>query len=97
MALTPTARPGTRAEGSNTLAAQQQIEYPNGYQSLQPSCVKHIDLYYHKIRELVEDHTIEIRYVPTHDQLADLFTKAISCDKLEPLLDTISINCSPSV
>jgi hypothetical protein len=38
---------------------------------------KHIDVRYHWIREAVEDEKIEIEYVPTAENIADIFTKAL--------------------
>lgn len=39
---------------------------------------KHIQLIWHWIREQVKDGTIEIKLVGTDDQLADIFTKALT-------------------
>ncbi|CAL1672136.1 unnamed protein product [Lasius platythorax] len=39
---------------------------------------KHIEIRYHFIREKYEDGQIEIVYVPSSDQLADILTKALS-------------------
>ena len=36
---------------------------------------KHIDIRYHYVRELVEDKKVEVFYVSTDDNPADLFTK----------------------
>jgi hypothetical protein len=38
---------------------------------------KHIDLDYHFVRELVTSGVLTIRYVPTHLQIADIFTKSL--------------------
>jgi hypothetical protein len=38
---------------------------------------KHIDIKLHFIRELVANNTIELEYVPTADQKADILTKAL--------------------
>ena len=38
---------------------------------------KHIDLRHHFLRELVETGKIVMTYIPTNDQLADIFTKAL--------------------
>uniref|UniRef100_A0A2N9G1B4 Uncharacterized protein n=1 Tax=Fagus sylvatica TaxID=28930 RepID=A0A2N9G1B4_FAGSY len=38
---------------------------------------KHIDLDYHFVRELVASEELKIRYVPTHLQIADMFTKSL--------------------
>ena len=41
------------------------------------SRTKHIDTWYHLIRQCVEDKKIEIGFIRTEDQLADIFTKAL--------------------
>lgn len=38
---------------------------------------KHLDVKYHFIREKVEEGTIQVEYVPTSDQLADVLTKPL--------------------
>lgn len=38
---------------------------------------KHIDVQFHFIREKQEDGTIDIKYIPTEKQLADIFTKPL--------------------
>ncbi|MCO5589161.1 hypothetical protein L7F22_043127 [Adiantum nelumboides] len=44
---------------------------------------KNIEVHYHYVREMLSAGEISLAYVPTHDNLADLFTKALSCEKLE--------------
>lgn len=46
---------------------------------------KHIDIRHHFIRERVTDGDIEVIYVPTEGQLADIFTKALPRDRLAKL------------
>ena len=38
---------------------------------------KHIDTHYHNVRELLEAGIFDLMYVPTDDNLADLFTKSL--------------------
>ena len=40
--------------------------------------VKHIDIKFHFIRDQVEMKTIELEYVPTTEQIADIFTKPLA-------------------
>ena len=47
---------------------------------------KHIDLWFHFIREAVEDNKILITYIPTEENIADIFTKALVRLKFEGLL-----------
>lgn len=44
---------------------------------------KHIDVRYHYTRELIEDKQIQLAYVPTEKQAADLLTKPLSKPKFE--------------
>ncbi|MCO5599556.1 hypothetical protein L7F22_053662 [Adiantum nelumboides] len=44
---------------------------------------KHIEVHYHYVRERLSAEEISFTYVPTQDNLADLFTKALSHEKLE--------------
>lgn len=41
------------------------------------SRTKHIDVRYHYIREALIDKTIELKYCPTNEMIADLFTKPL--------------------
>jgi hypothetical protein len=40
--------------------------------------VKHIDIRFHFIREQVEFKTVSLQYVPTSEQIADLFSKPLA-------------------
>ena len=44
---------------------------------VQHSRTKHIDIRYHFIREHVMDGTVELHFVPTEEQTADIFTKSL--------------------
>eukprot|EP00253_Pinus_taeda_P033245 PITA_33245 len=39
---------------------------------------KHIELHMHFIRKLIHDHVLEVQYCSTDDQVADIFTKALT-------------------
>ena len=56
---------------------------------------KHINIKYHFIREQVSDDKIRLKYCPTEDMLADLFTKGIGSEKFERLEDCVecAIKC----
>lgn len=36
---------------------------------------KHIDIKYHHIRDVVQSKEVELKYCPTDDMIADIFTK----------------------
>nr|GEZ50897.1 copia protein [Tanacetum cinerariifolium]GEZ58258.1 copia protein [Tanacetum cinerariifolium] len=56
------------------------------YNPIQHSKTKHIVVRYHFIKEHVENGTIELYFVKTDYQLADLFTKALPVDRFNYLV-----------
>nr|GFB64843.1 hypothetical protein [Tanacetum cinerariifolium] len=53
---------------------------------VQHSCTKHIDVRYHFIKEKVEKGIVELFFVGTEYQLADLFTKALPVERFKYLV-----------
>ncbi|GJZ87888.1 hypothetical protein Tco_0737876 [Tanacetum coccineum] len=60
---------------------------------VQHSRTKHIDLRYHFIKEQVERGIVELFFVGIEYQLADLFTKALSKDRLKYLVRRLGMRC----
>ncbi|GJT72650.1 retrovirus-related pol polyprotein from transposon TNT 1-94 [Tanacetum coccineum] len=60
---------------------------------VQHSRTKHIDVRYHFIKEQVEKGIVELFFVGTEHQLADLFTKAIPEDRFEYLVRRLGMRC----
>ncbi|GJV93448.1 retrovirus-related pol polyprotein from transposon TNT 1-94 [Tanacetum coccineum] len=60
---------------------------------VQHSCTKHIDVRYHFIKEQVEKGIVELFFVGTEYQLADLFTKALPEDRFKYLVRRLGIRC----
>nr|GFC42776.1 retrovirus-related Pol polyprotein from transposon TNT 1-94 [Tanacetum cinerariifolium] len=58
---------------------------------VQHSRTKHIDVCYHFIKEHVEKGTIELYFVKTDYQLADIFTKALPADRFNYLARRIGM------
>jgi len=52
---------------------------------------KHIEVHYHFIREKVLAKEIDLIYVSTEDQVADIFTKALGTDKLRKFRKMLSV------
>ena len=52
---------------------------------------KHIDLRYHFLREAVEDERICFTYIPTEDNVADIFTKALLRPKFVQLVGKLGL------
>jgi hypothetical protein len=59
--------------------------------SVQHSRSKHIDIRYHFIKEQVENGVIELYFVQTLFQLADILTKALPRDRIEFLVDKLGM------
>nr|GEU70713.1 hypothetical protein [Tanacetum cinerariifolium] len=59
--------------------------------NVQHSRSKHIDIRYHFIKEQVENRVIELYFVNTEYQLADLFTKALGKDRIEFLTNKLGM------
>nr|GEW54523.1 retrovirus-related Pol polyprotein from transposon TNT 1-94 [Tanacetum cinerariifolium] len=55
------------------------------------SLSKHIDIRYHFIKEHVKNGVIELYFVNTEYQLADIFTKALSRERIEFLINKLGI------
>jgi hypothetical protein len=52
---------------------------------------KHIDLRYHFIREAVEDGKIKVQYIPTDDNISDVFTKALPRPKFQRMVEMLGL------
>ena len=52
---------------------------------------KHIDLQYHFICEAVEDGRINVKYVPTDDNVSDIFTKALPRPKFQQMVELLRL------
>nr|GEY16668.1 hypothetical protein [Tanacetum cinerariifolium] len=59
--------------------------------NVQHSRSKHIDIRYHFIKEQVEQGVIELYFVNTEYQLANLFTKALGQDRIEILTNKLGM------
>jgi hypothetical protein len=53
---------------------------------------KHIDIRYHFIREAVENRMITVKYVPTKENLADIFTKALPRPEFEHFVKKLGLH-----
>jgi hypothetical protein len=69
------------AEGQDTLLSDSQGAIALGRNPEYHARTKHIDVQYHFIRECVENGTIQLKYCPTKDMVADALTKALPRDR----------------
>ncbi|GKC67937.1 hypothetical protein Tco_1100535 [Tanacetum coccineum] len=61
--------------------------------NVQHSRSKHIDIRHHFIREQVENGVVELYFVRTEYQLADIFTKALPRERFEFILPQLGMKC----
>jgi hypothetical protein len=58
--------------------------------------IKHIKVFYHFIRKCVEHGDVILEFVDTHDQLVDMFTKALERVRFQELHEKIGLrNVTP--
>ena len=56
---------------------------------------KHIDIQYHKTRELIAEGAIQISYVPTKDMIADGLTKPLPWISFRRFIDQMNMTTAP--
>nr|GEX35635.1 hypothetical protein [Tanacetum cinerariifolium] len=83
-----------------TSMSSAEAEYVSLSASIAISCnpvqhfrTKHIDVRYHFIKEKVEKGIVELFFVGTEYQLADLFTKALSEDRFKYIVRRLGMRC----
>ena len=52
---------------------------------------KHIDIRYHFIRSEIANNNVDIQYVPSNENLADLFTKPVSRNKIKSFVKSFGL------
>jgi hypothetical protein len=52
---------------------------------------KHIEIKYHYIRDMVQRKAVHVQYLPTHEQIADVFTKPRAKMKFEYFRETLGL------
>ena len=67
-----------------------------GSHPIQESRTKHMDIRFHYIRECVELKKVELLYIPTDIQLADIFTKILSYPRFKILREKLGLECKDS-
>ncbi|MCO5592121.1 hypothetical protein L7F22_046116 [Adiantum nelumboides] len=74
---------GVGHDTANTIYTDSQSALAVARNPIFHAHTKHIELHYHYVRERLSAGEISLAYVPTQDNLAYLFTKALSREKLE--------------
>eukprot|EP00253_Pinus_taeda_P002725 PITA_02725 len=76
---------GFEQQHSTTLWCDNQSAIQLLKDPVQHQHSKHIELHMHFIRKLIHDHVLEVQYCSTDDQVADIFTKALTEAKFTKL------------
>ncbi|GKD31652.1 retrovirus-related pol polyprotein from transposon TNT 1-94 [Tanacetum coccineum] len=88
-----TSMSSVEAEYVSLYACYTQASIAISCNPVQHSRTKHIDVRYHFIKEQVEKGIVELFFVGTEYQLADLFTKALSEDRFKYLIRRLGMRC----
>ncbi|MCO5570620.1 hypothetical protein L7F22_024346 [Adiantum nelumboides] len=82
---------GVGQDTANTIYTDSQSALAVARNPIFHVCTKHIEVYYHYVRERLLAQEISLAYVPTQDNLADLFTKALSREKFEAFCKALGL------
>ena len=52
---------------------------------------KHIDMRHHFIREVVKEEKIKVTYIPTEENIADIFTKVLARPKYKGFIERLGL------
>jgi hypothetical protein len=52
---------------------------------------KHIEIKYHYIKDMVQRKAVYVQYLPTHEQIADIFTKPLARTKFEYFCERLGL------
>ncbi|MCO5608810.1 hypothetical protein L7F22_063027 [Adiantum nelumboides] len=74
---------GVGQDTTNTIYTDNQSAFADAGNPIFHSRTKHIEVHYHYVRERLLAREINLAYVPTQDNLAELITMALSHEKLK--------------
>ncbi|MCO5603270.1 hypothetical protein L7F22_057419 [Adiantum nelumboides] len=82
---------GVGQDTANTIYTDSQSALAVARNPIFHARTKHIKVHYHYVRERLSAGEVNLAYVPTQDNLADLFTKALSREKLEAFCKALGL------
>ncbi|MCO5557505.1 hypothetical protein L7F22_011070 [Adiantum nelumboides] len=82
---------GVGQDTANTIYTDSQSALAVARNRIFHACTKQIEVHYHYVRERLSAGEISLAYVSTQDNLADLFTKALSREKLKAFCKALGL------
>ncbi|MCO5604521.1 hypothetical protein L7F22_058688 [Adiantum nelumboides] len=82
---------GVGQDTANTIYTNSQSALAIARNPVFHACTKHIEVNYHYVRERLSAGEISLAYVSTQDNLAGLFTKALSREKLDAFCKALGL------
>ncbi|KAI5057076.1 hypothetical protein GOP47_0028894 [Adiantum capillus-veneris] len=82
---------GFGQDTANTIYTDSQTALTVARNPVFHARTKHIEMHYHYVRERLSAAEIILAYVPTQDNLAELFTKTLSREKLEAFCKALGL------
>ena len=76
---------------SNPNLCQQQVSHCVSEESAFHDQSKHIDIRYHYIRECITRKDVQVEYVRSQDQIADIFTKPLKFEDFARLRNLLGL------
>ena len=83
---------GFRPTGPTPIFADNQSAIALAHNPEFHACTKHIEVRHHYIREKLEDRVIDLKFTPTGDQIADIFTKPLLIGKHSKFVHGLSLS-----
>ena len=80
---------GVKLRGASVAHGDNQSTLVISVHGVKTERTKHVDIKYHFITQSIADKTIEVKWVSTHDQQADIFTKALDRQKFVKLREQL--------
>ncbi|MCO5555506.1 hypothetical protein L7F22_009051 [Adiantum nelumboides] len=74
---------GVGQDTANTIYTDSQSALAVARNPVFDARTKHIEVHYHYVKEWLSTGDINLVYVPTQNNLADFFTKALSCENFK--------------
>jgi hypothetical protein len=83
-------------EGATTIFNDNQSSIKMVHNPIMHENTKHIDIHYHFVRELQETEQVDVKYVPSAQQQADILTKPLGFRKFSEMRENVGIRLLPS-